>query len=268
MEREEIKSEIVARLRLEDEVRQELKRQKAEPPPPAGRFSRFTDSKVGALVATAILSGLLVPSFQCSQERFRWREKNQYDTLQRQLGSIRESLDQFVEVQVVNAKVYHLGRSLLERSRPIDDATRTEFRSFQEERIKQNAAFAATIFYFPADFQTSIREAWNAMLAPVQDLDGQVASVLARPARAPTDLNETALALDDSLNAVNTAYDGLVFALQQQLREVEHASSEFQQGRSGNDAGAVRRPRRPGGRRRRRTPTGHALAHRAAAGRR
>jgi hypothetical protein len=225
-----LRDEIVARVRLEDEVRQELKRQKSEPPAPArGRFEKFLDSKVGALVATAILSGLLVPAFQCSQERAKWRQQNRYDALQRQLVSIRECLKQFVEVQKVTGELYTLGLSLVDGSTPRSEAARQRLESLGTRRIEQNSAFAASLFFLPGAAQASLRKEWNRMIGSVQGLDGAVADLLkAPPDGTAIDRNEAALTLGDRLDEVNLAYDELVGLLQQRLQEVENASLEYQ----------------------------------------
>ena len=231
MERDEIKREIVSRLQLEAEVRKQLKLEESEGAPPKSWLRSSMESKLGLLVVGAVLSGVLVPTFQCTQERIKWRQQNQYDALQRQLGSIRDSLKQFVEVQAVSASLYNLGMSLLEgRATSADERAkkREELRTLQQQRIQQNAAFASSIFYFPADFQERIRAGWNRMIVPIQKLDGTVATLLEQGGKEQATIRDAPLELDSRLAEVNGAYDDLVSMLQDRLRKVENASSRFQ----------------------------------------
>jgi len=231
MERDEIKREIVSRLQLEAEVRKQLKLEESEGSQPKSWLRSSIESKLGLLVAGAVLSGVLVPTFQFTQERIKWRQQNQYDALQRQLGGIRESLKQFVEVQAVSASLYNLGTSLLDHGATNADERAkklVELRTLQEKRIQQNAAFASSIFYFPADFQEKIRAGWNRMIVPIQKLDGTVAILLEQGSKEQATIRDAPLELDSRLAEVNGAYDDLVSMLQDRLREVENASSRFQ----------------------------------------
>jgi len=103
-----------------------------------------------------------------------------------------------------------------------------ELRTLQEKRIQQNAAFASSIFYFPADFQEKIRAGWNRMIVPIQKLDGTVAILLEQGPKEQATIRGAPLELDSRLAEVNGAYDDLVSMLQDRLGEVENASSRFQ----------------------------------------
>ncbi len=93
MDSEQIRDEVLARLEIEREVREQLARQQSEPSVPSGTGIRaWLDSKFGLLLIGAVISGMLVPTFQFTQEEIRWHRQNRYNNLARQLGSMRESL--------------------------------------------------------------------------------------------------------------------------------------------------------------------------------
>ena len=60
---------------------------------------------------------------------------------------------------------------------------RKEFHALQKQRIQQNSAFAATIFYFPSGSRESIRDAWNKLLLPSQKLQTLVGDLLGEGTR-------------------------------------------------------------------------------------
>ena len=80
MNTEEIRDEIVTKLAIEREVREQLAKQQAEQnaPPRKSRWA-WLESKLGLLVIGAIFSGVLVPVFQYTQERVKWHQQNRYN---------------------------------------------------------------------------------------------------------------------------------------------------------------------------------------------
>ncbi len=241
MDTEEIKKDILARLQIEREVREQLARQQSESAPARKSSWAWLESRFGLLLIGAILSGVLVPTFQFTQEQIKWHRQNRYDSLERQLGSIRESLKQFIAVQALSAELYDLGLAVLDSSSAGADPVQREqwhrdFRALQARRVEQNAAFAATMFYFPARSQEPIRAAWNDLLRPSQQLQTLVGELLEKsqtgagnkaPAVKGLDPKELTLQLDTSVTEVNQAYERLLMTLRQQLKEVERESSEF-----------------------------------------
>jgi len=242
MDNEEIKNQILAKLEIEREVREQLERQQSnQRNSPKKSPWMWLDSNLGLLLIGAVISGLLVPTFQFTQEEIKWHRQNRYNSLERQLGSLRESLKQFIAVQALSAELYDLGLSILDTSssgvaRSRLEQWRKDFHALQARRIQQNAAFAATMFYFPTGSQQSIRTAWNDLMRPSQRLQKLVGDLLEENktgagnkviARKSAEPNEVALRLDTSLAEVNQAYDRLLSMLRQQLLEVEYESSKF-----------------------------------------
>ncbi len=240
MDREEIGKEVAVRLEIERQVQEQLRN--LEDRGAARKKSRWAwlDSKLTLLIIGAVISGVLVPRFQFTQEKINWKRQNRYNTLERQLGSIRDSLKQFIAVQGISSELYDLGLELID----IDSATLRQsrleewikdFRALRARRVQQNAAFAATVFYFPAGSRDSIRSSWNDLLLPAQKLETLVGDLL-NEAAGGTDVkvrnkmspNETAVQLDVGLSEVNQAYERVLKILRKQLQEVENESAKFQ----------------------------------------
>jgi hypothetical protein len=244
MDSEAIKAEIVAKLEIEREVREQLARQQAEqsaPAPPKASRWGWLESKVGLLLVGAIISGVLVPTFQYNQEKLKWHRQNRYENLERQLGSMRESLKQFIAVQALSAQLYDLGLAIRDDQRasagPAQrEQWRKEFRALQARRVEQNGAFAATVFYFPVPSQQPIRKAWNDLMRPAQKLQTLVGELLnggksdagTKAGADGTAERDVDLELDVSLAEVNQAYEQVLSLLRQQLMEVERESAKFQ----------------------------------------
>ncbi len=243
MNTDELKNEILLKLQIEREVREELARQQSDQTTQAKKTRwAWLESKFGLLLIGAIISGVLVPTFQFTQEEIKWHRQNRYDSLERQLGSIRESLKQFIAVQALSAELYDLGLEILETpsaevERPQLEQWRKDFRALRARRVQQNAAFAASVFYFPTGSQQSIRRAWNDLMRPSQQLQTLVGGLLEEnktgagkkvTAGMPAEPNEVAVHLDTSLAEVNQAYERVLSILRQQLTEVERESSKFQ----------------------------------------
>jgi len=242
MDTDQIRNEVLTRLEVEREVREQLARQHGEPGASTGK-SRWAwlDSKLGLLLIGAVISGVLVPTFQFTQEEIRWHRQNRYESLERQLDSMRESLKQFIAVQALSAELYDLGLAVLETPTTTADPQRLEqwrkdFRALQARRVQQNAAFAATVFYFPTESQPAIRSAWNDLMRPAQQLQTLVGDLLdgmgqgpagTSPAGRSPDPNEVAVQMDINLAEVNQSYERVLALLRQQLVEVENESAKF-----------------------------------------
>lgn len=240
MDNEQVKNEILMRLEIEREVRKQLDQGREEEAAPAKGRWKWLESKLALLIIGSLITGILVPTFQYTQEKFKWHRQNRYDNLERQLASIRESLKQFIAVQAMSAELYDLGLRILDTgSTAVPEERmedwRKEFHALQKQRIQQNSAFAATIFYFTTGSRESIRDAWNKLLLPSQKLQTLVGELLGEGARLSS--GEKALKklpggiateLDVSISEVNIAYEHVMSLLRQQLVEVENESSKFQ----------------------------------------
>ncbi len=233
MSAEDIKNEILTKLAIEREVREQLARQQGEPAPAKKNKWAWVETKIGLLVIGAVVSGVLVPVFQYTQERVKWRQQNNYNSLVLQLTSMRESLKQFIAVQALSAELYELGLDVLQApgviAAPMLEQWRKDLRELQKRRIAQNAAFAASMFYFPSTAQPRIRDAWNELIGSSEEIQGLITEALAQDG-APVSTsrrNELATQLGERLNKVNQSYERLLAMLRQELLTVERESSEF-----------------------------------------
>jgi hypothetical protein len=230
---EDIRNEILTRLAIEREVREQLARQNADPAPPKKTRWAWVESKLALLIVGAVVSGILVPVFQYTQERVKWRQQNDYDSLVLQLTNMRESLKQFIAVQVLSSELYSLGLEVL-RAPPTSEPAvieqwRRELRELQKRRVAQNGAFAASVFYFPAGAQPRIRAAWSRLIGSAEAMQGLIADALDKhgTAQSAPVRNAAATSLDEQLHKVNESYEMLLAMLRQELLAVEQESSEF-----------------------------------------
>ncbi len=79
---EKEKQLILERLRVEAEIRSQLG-------PPARKYG-WLQSPLSLLVAGFLLTGLLVPLLQFSQETLKWKRQNRYDNTKYQLSMMRD----------------------------------------------------------------------------------------------------------------------------------------------------------------------------------
>jgi len=240
MDSEEIGKEVAVRLEIERQVREQLRNLEDQGAAQKRRHWAWLDSKLALLIIGAVISGVLVPRFQFTQEKINWQRQNRYNKIERQLGSIRDSLKQFIAVQGISAELYDLGLEILDTDsaglRQVRlEEWRKDFKALKARRVQQNAAFAATMFYFPAGSRDSIRKAWNNLLLPAQKLETLVGDLMNDTtgssdgkAHKKMSANETAVQLDVSLAEVNRAYEHVLTILRSQLQEVENESAKFQ----------------------------------------
>ena len=76
MDSEEIGKEVAVRLEIERQVREQLRN--SENRGAAQNKSRWAwlDSKLALLIIGAVISGVLVPRFQFTQEKIDWQRQN------------------------------------------------------------------------------------------------------------------------------------------------------------------------------------------------
>lgn len=239
MDKDQIQNEILVRLEIEKEVRRQLAQDREVNEGQKKSSWAWLESKLALLIIGAIISGVLVPTFQYTQEKITWHRQNRYNSLERQLGSIRESLKQFIAVQALSAELYDFGLKIIDTRRTNQsyarlDEWRKEFHTIQSRRVQQNSAFVATVFYYSPQSQESIRKAWSDLMLPSQQLQTLVGELLdegrrhAHPGdRKTPSINDIAMQLDIKVVEVNQAYEDFLSMLRQQLMEVENESAQF-----------------------------------------
>jgi hypothetical protein len=231
---DELREQILLRLRLEHEVREQLalQREQAGPPAPPPPWS-WLESKLGLLLLGALITGVLVPSFQFTQESLRWTRQNRYDELNLQRNGIRESLRQFLAAQAQSSELNEIGLAALDSGNPGSDPGqrqrwRQDLRALTRRRIEQNARFVVSIFHLPAEAQQSIRNDWDELLTQVGLLQETVQRLIdGGTADRPLDRNAAGLELGQRVEGVNRAYERVLSSLRTQLQQVEREGATF-----------------------------------------
>ncbi len=235
MEQEQLKQEILQQLRLERQVREELER-RTEGPPEKKRFA-WLESKVGLLVIGAVVSGVLVPAFQFTQETIKWMRENRYNALTRQIDDMRNSLKQLIAAHALLAATYNLGLAvpdeLMQKDAARAQEARGHIRDLRLQRIQQNGTFASTILFFPRSAQADIRKAWNDYLGAADRLqytvDNSVRIGMGPGGRARDEaLNDVLRQLDTQVPECNRRYESVLALLQASIEEVQRESASFQ----------------------------------------
>ena len=172
---EEEKNQIVERVQFETRIRKEIQAASASEERPAR--PRWFDSKLGLLLIGSLLSGVLVPLFQYTQETIRWRRQNRYENVKFRLGMMRDGMKEFVFVHAFNAEAYERIRPFAE-NKTVDkkefDSYSTQHIEMQNRRFQQNAKFASFLIYFPEKDRSNLRETYNDYLTSVQTYMGQL----------------------------------------------------------------------------------------------
>lgn len=125
---DDLREQILLRLRVEQEVRDQLalQQEQAGPPAPPPPWS-WLDSKLGLLLLGALITGVLVPSFQFTQESLSWTRQNRYDELKLQRAGIHESLRQFLAAHAQSSELNEIGLAALESADPGSVGARGDF---------------------------------------------------------------------------------------------------------------------------------------------
>jgi len=217
----EEKNRIIERLRLESDLRKEL--QSEQEPKKRSRFA-WVESKLGILIVGALVSGVLVPIFQYTQETIKWRRQNRYENVKYRVGIMRDGIKEFVFVHEFNAEAYELARPLLENpvisQKDVDDYNQQQF-ELQSKRFQQNAKFASLLIYFPETKRGNLRQTYNDYLASVQVFMGQIktaAGIRSELLKKPSE--SAAEQLRKQFQEIQTQLDGAISKLNQQYEEV------------------------------------------------
>ena len=136
------KKHIVEKVEFENEVKQQ-----------ATGFSWFTllNSKLALLFVGAILTGILVPSFQHLQEKREWRRRTLWANTNFQLEKMRECLREVTYLHAYGGEAYEIIEPLFAAdSLGHDDyeAFEQQFLDLQKRRFRQNATVQSLIVYY------------------------------------------------------------------------------------------------------------------------
>ncbi len=237
---EEEKNRIVERVQFETQVRKEVQSAGKDEQKPA-KYA-WLETKLGLLLIGSLLSGILVPLFQYTQETIKWKRQNRYENVKYRLGMMREGMKEFVYVHAFNAEAY-------ERIRPFVDNPNVEKKDFdnyssqhiemQNRRFQQNAKFAAYLIYFPEKDRGGLRETYNDYLTSVQTYMGQLERMVQLRyelsqspksealAELQKEFGELTQKVDGSLGVINQKYDSVLQIMKQQIGGKEDETESY-----------------------------------------
>lgn len=233
------KERIIERLQLERDIRNQL--QAAEEPKKKSRFA-WVDSKVGILILGAIVSGVLVPIFQYTQETIKWKRQNRYENVKFRLGMMREGMKEFVFVHEFIAEAYEHARPLVENpivtQKDVDLYYQQQL-ELQSKRFQQNAKFAALLIYFPDKQKGNLRQTYNNYLTDVQTYMGRLktaveirSDLLKKPPDSSaqelrSQFQQIQAELDGAIQKLNQEYEEVLQLMKQLIGESEDVSESY-----------------------------------------
>ncbi|HET6670519.1 MAG TPA: hypothetical protein VFH15_09825 [Pyrinomonadaceae bacterium] len=237
---EEEKNRIVERVQFEAQIRKDIQPAATDDNKPSKL--RWLDSKLGILLIGSLLTGVLVPVFQYTQETIKWKRQNRYENVKYRLGMMRDGMKEFVFVHAFNAEAY-------ERIRPFAESQVVQKKDFetyfsqhvemQNRRFQQNAKFASLLIYFPEKDRANLRETYNDYLTSVQTYMGklertvQIRYALSQSPRPDQkevlqlEFQELIQSLDSLLEVINQKYDGVLQIMKEQIGGREDESESY-----------------------------------------
>ena len=136
------KKNITEKVQFENEMKQQ-----------ATGFSWFTllNSKLALLFVGAILTGILVPSFQHFQEKREWRRRTLWAKTDFRLEKMRACLREVTYLHAYGGEAYEMVEPFLETDSFDNDdyeAFEQQFLDLQKRRFRQNATVQSLIIYY------------------------------------------------------------------------------------------------------------------------
>jgi len=163
---------VMERLRLEMELRRQLSLQDKRSP-------TWHENKVLLLALGALLTGVLVPMFQYSQEAIKWHRQNGYDEQKLRLERMRDAVAATARLNVAVAEYDLRVRRVLESHRTTASrllALEAKLDDIDAERLDLNANIAGRLHSFQ---QSSVHQAYEEYLGLVESHIGSLRAALA-----------------------------------------------------------------------------------------
>jgi hypothetical protein len=163
------RTKIVERLRAENEIRKELSESEGVN---KSRWS-WIESKLGLLIIGAVLTGVLIPTFQATQETFKWYRQNKYDNLKYRLDSARLAMKELTITHAFVAEAFERTKTV-----SVDDSKngdsmkkyKAQTTEMNNRRFRQNAAFVGALGLIEEKDRDVVQELFNQYLSSVQQL--------------------------------------------------------------------------------------------------
>jgi hypothetical protein len=167
---DEDRVKIAERIRAENEIRKELAESEADKK--ASRWS-WIENKLSLMVIGAILTGILVPTFQATQESIKWARQNQYDNLKYRIEAARSAMKELTITHAFVAEAFERLRVLgAYGSKKGADREKYEppIVEMHNRRFQQNARFVGALGLIDEKDREVIQICFNDYLSAVQQL--------------------------------------------------------------------------------------------------
>jgi hypothetical protein len=178
---DEEKAKIVERIQFETQIRNDLAKSEKEQSK-AIRWS-WLESKLGILLIGALISGILVPLFQFTQEKIKWTRQNRYENMKYRLEMVRNGIKELTFIHAFVAEAYERTRPFVNNETPdakMLKSYQSQIIEMNNRRFLENAKFVASLSYFAENERAAILEAFNEYLSSVHAfislLDNRVGS--------------------------------------------------------------------------------------------
>lgn len=232
---EEEKVRIVERVQFENQIRQELGTGKKEAT--IGKRWAWLESPLSLLIIGALLSGILIPSFQFTQESIKWTRQNRYENLNNRLNNVRDGIKELILIHAFVAEAYERSRVYLTSETPnnkVLELYRDQMLEMHNRRFIQNAKFVAYLSYFPENERQAVRESFQIYLSSVQAfmmlLDNRVGLRKNSPQSLSSGGKNTQIsdkALESLMEEIDNNYERVFGIMRSYLRKLENESTSY-----------------------------------------
>lgn len=232
---EEEKAHIIEKVQFENAIKKELS-DSAKP-----KKYGWIESKIVLLLIGALITGILVPTFQYTQKLWEWKRQNQFANLTFSLTMMRDCLREFNYLSAFAPEAYERIKPALKgkqlTSKEYDDLEH-EYVDLQNRRFTQNAKVISLMVHFKdtKDFQNLFEDEYSiAFNLYMRDIDEFIRISRSVTLQTPNNLdNKVAERLDklkDQLNSklmeLKASHQKVVYKMKEEIGRVEDEGRKF-----------------------------------------
>ncbi len=224
---DEEKKEIESEIKNEVEVAMASKE-----PNKSGKFA-WMESKVALLIIGAILTGVLVPTFQFTQETFKWTRQNQYENIRSRIDAARSARKELAIAHSFVAETFMRYDAAL-AIRPSPSSTtrfQTQIVEMHNRRFIQNASFISSISFFPSNERRTVQVAFEAYLSTVETLvnllNNREKDIISELAKDTEDINAYSSQVINIAVDINESYEAVSKLINAYLDKLEVQSERY-----------------------------------------
>jgi len=229
------KNHIVERVQFENALRKEVS-ESSEPK----KFA-WLESKITLLIVGALLTGVLVPTFQYTQKLWEVKRQNQFNNLTFTLTAMRDCLREFTYLTALSAEARQRAEPLFKHT----DLTKREYDSFEHDYIElqirrctQTAKVISLMSYFRDNQEITLPFEQNYSTAVgnyMQHIGQAVAlkactsglNVCGVKGHVGVSLEKTLESLDVDLARLNAAHRDVAAKMREQIGRTEDEGIKF-----------------------------------------